>query len=75
MLMDSSIAEVPTVISLQGYWDMKKKDIENTLMDRLLTYLLHNMILISIVLSMLVIQLNGLLIRMRIIVTMYYRMT
>lgn len=75
MLMDSSIAEVPTVISLQGYWDMKKKDIENTLMDRLLTYLLHTMILISIVLSMLVIQLNGLLIRMRIIVIMYYRMT
>ena len=75
MLMDSSIAEVPTVISLQGYWDMKKKDIENTLMDRLLTYLLYNMILISIVLSMLVIQLNGLLIRMRIIVIMYYRMT
>ena len=75
MLMDSSIAEVPTVISLQGYWDMKKKDIENTLMDRLLTYLLYTMILISIVLSMLVIQLNGLLIRMRIIVTMYYRMT
>lgn len=75
MLMDSSIAEVPTVISLQGYWDMKKKDIENTLMDRLLTYLLYTMILISIVLSMLVIQLNGLLIRMRIIVIMYYRMT
>ena len=73
MLMDSSIAEVPTVISLQGYWDMKKKDIENTLMDRLLTYLLHTMILISIVLSMLVIQLNGLLIRMRIIVIMYYK--
>lgn len=75
MLMDSSIAEVPTVISLQGYWDMKKKDIENTLMDRLLTYLLYTMILISIVLSMLVIQLSGLLIRMRIIVIMYYRMT
>ena len=75
MLMDSSIAEVPTVISLQGYWDMKKKDIENTLMDRLLTFLLYTMILISIVLSMLVIQLNGLLIRMRIIVIMYYRMT
>ena len=73
MLMDSSIAEVPTVISLQGYWDMKKKDIENTLMDRLLTYLLHTMILISIVLSMLVIQLNGLLILMRIIVIMYYK--
>ena len=70
MLMDSSIAEVPTVISLQGYWDMKKKDIENTL-----TFLLYTMILISIVLSMLVIQLNGLLIRMRIIVIMYYRMT
>ena len=48
MLMDSSIAEVPTVISLQGYWDMKKKDIENTLMDRLLTFLLYTMILISI---------------------------
>ena len=75
MLMDSSIAEVPTVISLLGYWDMKKKDSQNTLMDRLLTYLLHTMILISIVLSMLVIQLNGLLIRMRIIVIMYYRMT
>ena len=75
MLMDSSIAEVPTVISLQGYWDMKKKDIENTLMDRLLTFLLYTMILISIVLSMLVIHLNGLLIRMRIIVIMYYRMT
>ena len=75
MLVDSSIAEVPTVISLQGYWDMKKKDIENTLMDRLLTFLLYTMILISIVLSMLVIQLNGLLIRMRIIVIMYYRMT
>lgn len=36
MLMNPSIAEVPTVITLQGYWDMKKKDIENTLMDRLL---------------------------------------
>lgn len=38
MLMDSSIAEVPTVMELQDYWNMKKKDIENTLMDRLLTY-------------------------------------
>lgn len=38
MLSDSSIAEVPTVISLHGYWDMKKKDIENILMDRLLTF-------------------------------------
>ena len=40
MLMDSSIAEVPTVITLKDYWDMKKKDIENTLMDKLLTYIL-----------------------------------
>lgn len=46
MLMDSSIAEVPTVISLQGYWDMKKKDIENTLMDRLLTYIFFLLLLI-----------------------------
>ena len=37
MLDDSSIAEVPTVVSLRAYWEMKKKDIENLLMDRLLS--------------------------------------
>lgn len=38
ILSDKSISEVPTVQSLQGFWDMKKKDIENALMDRLLSF-------------------------------------
>ena len=37
MLDDTSIADVPTVVSLRAYWEMKKKDIENLLMDRLLS--------------------------------------
>ncbi|OAO17755.1 Sec8 [Blastocystis sp. ATCC 50177/Nand II] len=37
ILSDKAISEVPTVMSLQGFWDMKKKDIENALMDRLLS--------------------------------------
>lgn len=41
MLSDPSIATVPTVMSLQDFWDMKKKDMENTLMDRLLTQDMH----------------------------------
>ena len=63
MLSDSSIAEVPTVISLHGYWDMKKKDIENILMDRLLTFA-------CVVLSTKVIRFSGRLIRMKDTVTM-----
>ena len=37
ILSDKAISEVPTVMSLQGFWDMKKKDIENALKDRLLS--------------------------------------
>ena len=38
LLSDKSISTVPTVVTLQESWDTKKKDIENALMDRLLTF-------------------------------------
>lgn len=37
MLNDKSIATVPTVITLQSVWETKRKDLENTLMDTLLS--------------------------------------
>lgn len=38
LVNDKSIANIPTIITLQALWETKRKDLENVMMDTLLSY-------------------------------------
>lgn len=38
LVNDKSISSIPTIITLQALWETKRKDLENVMMDTLLSY-------------------------------------
>ena len=38
LVNDKSISSIPTIVTLQALWETKRKDLENVMMDTLLSY-------------------------------------